>query len=153
MGFLLFVFPLVGLGIPLDSVTLKAIHINGIHWYATVEKLISQKGHPSRKESMEVEMESGALYKYHYDKDIYFVNGKQQVIGFFLSNPESFIAIGKNVIKLHRSDATLKKHYPKEYQTFLRDKVFRLRVDNSDTYIVFNLRRGMVESIESWIDN
>lgn len=136
-----------------DSVSISALRINNFVWYEHSSKIVVVNGKPFKKEKLEEDMESECLWKYSYLPDLYYFNKNQELCGFVLRTKRSFTIVSGRRVQIGTTLEKLKQWFPSSYQEYLQHKVFRIKLSNTDSYLVFNLNNKKVITIESWEDS
>ena len=136
-----------------DSLNLSAIRINNFSWYEHVSSIVAANGQSLKKEFIEDEMGSNDMIKCSYLKDVFYINVEEQLCGFFLAEQTSFVVLSGAKFQIGTTLTKLKNWFPLSYREYLQHKIFRIRIKNTDSYLIFSIESSKVKSIESWEDN
>lgn len=135
-----------------DTISLGKISISGVPLLSNEYLIFKSFGKPDSTKNENGDLDEGqTIYKYY--KKSYFQVRNKKIEGFYIEN-RNFIFDHLH-LKIGDSTDLLKNKFPNSFKNrIVKDLgyILKIRVGNTDSYILFNLKNEKVVSFETWDD-
>jgi len=136
-----------------DFLVPSGLFINNVSMLSTKAAVIKNFGNPIKtKKTIGADI---YCFDYIYKGLIIKIDQKNKFIGFDIAD-SSFILTYKSIkIKVGDPLNVLKKNFPKSYKSYTTDKekYFRVKFKDVDSYILFTIKNNKIMRIETWEDD
>jgi len=135
-----------------DSVEFKKVQINGIFLGSAKKLILDTMGKPQKITKYDNESNEDSWSEYHYGANIIDILPKGTFRGFNIKTKSLILSYGNLKVKVGDPLDALAKTFPRSFATMKKEnsKLFRLRFNRSDNYLIFHTEGGVVRSFETW---